>query len=402
MEALLKLLVASACIWCCFGWTYVPVSDQNMVSSSDSIVTGTIVGSLNANPSGLIGTWTHYEVQVNEVLKSANLLSNQLRTSSSQNLVLSVLGGYDPATDRTLFINGAPSFQFGDEVLLFLTHSQSNSLLISQPTHFGMGAFHKVKSSSSSESGVDQFLAVRSFEMGLTRSSSLIDVSVRDFAQFVQFINQEVQPNEPQELITYWNLISPSDLMQLWADHMAAPETARFNTIKYNEKTVRRNNFNTPIVWKRLESGQNDIEGQGDIEIDQAISAWNNQPNTAINYVNGGTTNAETAFISSDGINSVVFGDPKDVIPGTYDCKVGGTLGLGGWWTDGKSYTYRGIIFSNLVEADIAIQDGIECWLDSVEDKSASFANLMTHEFGHTLGLDHSCGDEASGNCFRK
>ena len=72
---------------------------------------------------------------------------------------------------------------------------------------------------------------------------------------------------------------------------------------------------------------------------------------------------------------------------------------MGGYWTVGEVGTFRGIDFVKITYGDIVVQNGIECWFNGASSPENTLNALLAHELGHTLGLLHSCGDDASGPC---
>jgi Fibronectin type III domain len=147
------------------------------------------------------------------------------------------------------------------------------------------------------------------------------------------------------------------------------------------------------VGWRSLASGQPGLADGGVSEFQTALAAWDNDPNTNIKYRYDGTTASTAGFQGADGINAIIYGDPNNEVDGTFTCispgNGSGILAVGGTWTNSAS----GVV--PIGEGDIVINDGVGCWFDT----PARAQQIFTHELGHTLGLGHSCGDAASGNC---
>lgn len=114
----------------------------------------------------------------------------------------------------------------------------------------------------------------------------------------------------------------------------------------------------------------------------EALAVYNNHPNTTINFAYAGVISNISANYWTDGINSVIFNDPFDAIPGSYDCMFGGTLALGGAGNAGRYglCPNSNAAFQRSLEGDIVVQDGINC--TSNRFGLVEFAQLYTHELG--------------------
>ena len=110
-------------------------------------------------------------------------------------------------------------------------------------------------------------------------------------------------------------------------------------------------------------------------------------------------TSATLGFTQFDNINAIIFEDPNDEIPGSFDCDSGGTLGIGGAWSGTPFGEFKGREFRTILAGDVIIQDGIACEFDRSPDGSKLAEELYAHELGHTLGIAHSCGDQGTPPC---
>ena len=98
-------------------------------------------------------------------------------------------------------------------------------------------------------------------------------------------------------------------------------------------------------------------------------------------------------------IQDLLEQDPTEYMYGPFDCATGGLLAMGGYWTTGETGDFHGTTFVKITQGDIVVQDGIACWLNGASSPRDTLNALLAHELGHTLGMLHSCGDDASGPC---
>ena len=125
-----------------------------------------------------------------------------------------------------------------------------------------------------------------------------------------------------------------------------------------------------------------------------ALEAWNKESRTPLKLKNVGSTSSAAGLSRSDGVNSLIFGDPNRILPGSFSCTSGGIIAVGFPWYAGTG-SFKGKTYLNIVEADIVINDGVEC----IKGLAQVIAEIFTHEVGHTLGIAHSCGSPATGSC---
>jgi hypothetical protein len=135
--------------------------------------------------------------------------------------------------------------------------------------------------------------------------------------------------------------------------------------------------------------------GGGVTAINAAMSSWNNDPNSNVNYVYAGADNGtHTAGLSgSDGANTIAFERNLSAYGVTpFQCSANGysgTLGIGGVTsTSGTGAGPNNETFAKTAEGDVEMNQGIaNCTLLF---NSGDFNSAVTHEVGHTLGFRHS------------
>src|SRR5205807_4656842 len=143
--------------------------------------------------------------------------------------------------------------------------------------------------------------------------------------------------------------------------------------------------------------------GGGVNEITTAMAAWTGYTSALIRYNYAGVESGTPKPINqSNGVNEVLFNDPFQEITGTFGGS--GVVGVGGFngvsgassWTGpfDADATHRAIAYTayNITEAGLTIQDGVS---PSTGVSSTLLAEIVAHEFGHTLGFGHSTDNTA-------
>lgn len=322
-------------------------------------------------------------------------------------LLVRALGGPD-AGGRWLLIHGSPRFEPGDRALLFLARDAEGNWRI---LHVVQGVFLERQRGN-------QRIAERPLQgvLVLPRITALEETEsrnrVRDFERFVSWLERKARGEFPGP--SYWIEVDsafsqPEDAVSseatqpdpLNSSFPLAPSVDSYSFFNSGGLKLRWFNFDTggTVSWYAHESGQPNFPGGGFVEFERALAAWNDEPETPIQLVYAGTTTATAGFQRFDGINAILFNDPNQDIQGTFDCSSGGTLAIGGPWSNSSNTgVFNGETFVRIQGADIVFNDGIDCRFPRSRNASKFVEEVMGHELGHTLGLGHSSEVEGETN----
>jgi PKD repeat protein len=356
--------------------TIVMPSDEALIAKSPLIVEGTVV---RTGPVAIDSRiWTETVVSVERTLKG----------SAGATVTIREIGG--ELDGRITKIFGSPQYGQGEAVLVFLTPTPRGDY---QTTDLFVGKF-------SADATLDgRAMWVRD---DATDHVQLLDAHFqpiangnvqRDAAAFESFIVQRAAGRTA--VPNTYGMQNP--VLKSIVDRAIAPgrRATDFYTLIDPPTVYRWFNFDTggSVNWYSYGT-QPGYTGGGLNEIKTAMSSWNSYTGASIKYNYVGT---ETTFggvqTSPNGVNEVLFNDPHADISGSWNPSTGGVVGLGGFngtsagqksWSHGTAYA--------ITEANLAIQDGVS---PSAGIPSNELAEIVAHEFGHTLGFGHSADSTA-------
>lgn len=342
--------------------TYKMVSDQALVDQAGAVAEVRVVAVEPAPVEGRPAT--DYLVEVERLVKGY---------LPGSTVVVRVPGGVRP-DGIGLKVFGAPEFQEGESALLFLRPADDGTFRI---LHLMLGAFHR-----GSVGGRD--VAFRdltdAFEVGPAGLEARRD-QVRDFHRFADWAADRGEGIRRER--DYVLGVSPEAVEQV---------TEGFTLMQSGE--------GTPIRWFRFDSGQSvawqvHAGGQAGLGLEASIAAfragidaWNGDPGSSVDYVYTGTTWAGGGLDHDDGVNAILFDDPRgSEADGTFSCAEGGVIAVGGPYFYTRTRRWNGRDWHEAVEADVVTNDGTECYFRN-NPKVAE--EVFAHELGHTLGLGHA------------
>ncbi|HSF42683.1 MAG TPA: hypothetical protein VLT87_22960 [Thermoanaerobaculia bacterium] len=311
------------------------------------------------------------------------LLQGQLQgKNSAGRLTVRVPGGQQP-DGIGLAIHGAPRLAAGEHALLFLAPNADGSYHI---LHLMLGAFREA-----SLGGRRIALRDLSGAVGLNKDGSgpAAPDQPRDLERFGEWLADRAKGirREPDYFVA---ADKAGDLQPAWD---------AFNLLDGGGVKMRWFEFDggKTVSWAAHKAGQGGVPGRGFAEVQRALASWTAEPSTPVRYTYAGPTERQGGLDVFDGVNGIVFGG---ALPDPFDCERGGVLAVGGPWFDvERRAPWGGETWLRILGADIVTNAGIECFLAANKNPRKAVEELLAHELGHTLGLDHSCGDGWRGPC---
>lgn len=362
--------------------TIVLPTDEQLIAKSPLIVEGTVLSTNVVDRDGTI--WTDTVVEVARAIKG----------NVSGTITIREIGGV--LDDRITKLFGTPEFTAGEQVLLFLEANPRGGY---RTVDLYVGKFMR------GEMRNGQRLWMR--DDG-TSDVTLLDANFqplhaknvqRDAIAFEAFVRERVAGRAG---VKNYGIENPILTREAVAERGIS---ADFTLI--SEPTLYR--------WFRFGSGQSaqwyssgsqpGYSDGGVSELRSAMGSWTGYASANINYAYAGSRTGSMGGIETpNGINEVLFNDPLNEIAGTYSRNTGGIVGRGGFngvssrqnftatFTADAAHPAGTVLAWNITEGNLTIQDGVT---PANGISSRLLAEIVAHEFGHTLGFGHSADSSA-------
>ncbi len=361
--------------------TIVMPTDEQLVEKTPLIVEGTILSTTTIDHGGSI--WTESIVEVSRVLKG----------KAAKTLVVRELGG--EIENRITKVFGSPEYRAGEHVLLFLTPTprgdyQTVDLFVGKFTEETMMNGRKLWARD-----------LESDEVVLldARLEAIESRNVqRDAGAFERFVVERVAGFKA---VANYGVENP--ILERSLSTKSGTGSAALDFTLISEPTIYR--------WFMFDSGssapwytygtQAGYTSGGITEMQTAMAAWTGYTAARIRYAySGASTVAPGGLSRRNNVNEILFDDPLGEIAGSWNRSTAGVVGTGGFngisgmqsWTSPfaadaqhPQMTYPSAY--SIVEGNLTIQDGVSA---SAGISSDRLSEIISHEFGHTLGFGHS------------
>ncbi|HYK01975.1 MAG TPA: PKD domain-containing protein [Thermoanaerobaculia bacterium] len=359
--------------------TIVLPADEQLIAKSPVILEGTVVSTTPVDRNGAI--WTETAIEV----------SRNIKGRTEQTITVHEIGGV--LDGRATKIYGTAEFKSGERVLLFLDETQYGlrtvDMFVGKLTEAKMGNGRRLWLRNDFE----QDATLLDAELRPLASKNV----QRDAERFETFVTERVAGRPGTKNYGVQNPV----LARQQSTGERGGVTSDFTLI--DEPTVYR--------WFRFASGQATAwvssgtqpgySNGGVSELQTAMASWNNYTAAKIIYTYNGTRSGSLGGLNApNGANEVLFNDPLGEITGSWNKSTGGVVGIGGFnaianspltwdapFTADEDHPAGAVTAWNITEGNLTIQDNVS---PANGIPSSRLAEIVAHEFGHTLGFGHS------------
>ncbi len=369
--------------------TYVLPTDGSLVDRTPTILYGRVLSATPA-PGDLRLPATDFTFQVEEVLKG---------TVAASTVTVRQLGGMRP-DGMAMRVTGLPRLREGERALLFLAEREG----VHGTVDFGLGIFFETRLQD--RSLLERVPSLREEVLDVVADGDAAALlGPRDGALFRGWIRDRAA-----------GLPRPADYFVPESEIIRGPAVAtspyRFTRTDsdcvYSDYTIRWTEFEQggSVGFRLQRGGQPGLSDTATRRaVNNAMHAWNSDAGSRVDL------RYSTAAVSPEprayrGWNLIMFDDPfgtrDPLVPGE-----GGTVAWASTWYSCNSPPvrrpppYDRYSDVRIAQSDIVTAKGLGTWLQWW-DSGAVVTNLeeiLAHELGHSLGIAHPCGDDASGEC---
>lgn len=367
----LLLIGVLSCAQSSLATTVIIPSDDEMIVEARAIVRGKVLAIESGLDEQQDRIYTYITLKVQEVLKGQ---------ITQRKIVLKQPGGEYGSRGSLVF--GAPTFEIGENVLLYLDTWRDGSLRVHQML---LGKFSVIK-----DQATGALFAVRNAPDAsvqvLGQSNKGPITNRMELSAYVEMVRSRLDANRNAAREFEASAYSGVPVLERPAAHVRGSEGGDFQ--------AQFHIWNPPIRWFEADTGESVVfkvntesaPPQVESDLIASANAWSSVPGCSLRVVSGGTTNTCGLF-AADGTNSISFNNCDGYFSGSGTCS-GGVLAVTSISNYDSSQTrvVNGLTFYKALEANLTFNPFASCAFAD----HCRLQEIMTHEMGHGLGLHHS------------
>jgi hypothetical protein len=369
LQAITLLIVLFIFVKPSAATTAVLLTDEQLAASSRLIVVGEVLSFKSQWDGERQNIYTYVKVHVSRTIKG-ELKSDQI--------VFKQLGGRVGEASTVIF--GAPEYQAGQRVLLFLDTDAIGTLRVA---HLFQGKYDIVADQGSGRTLVER--KIDHDTVNLLGAQDGPDITnAATFGRFTKKIKRVLR-ERAADVTAYAQAYEGIPIVETPPEYVedagAGEITPQYTFLGSGYRWFQPDS--AQAVTYRLNQTGAPVAGGGVTEINQGLAAWTNVQTTSIVLQNIGSTSA--FGFQADGVSAISFNDPLDQMQDPVGC--GGTLAIGGVSSaNGETRTVGGLVFRRILEGDVVFNRNFGCFLGV----SINLAEVACHEIGHSIGFGHS------------